>query len=139
MSEDFAIPKVQHHLPLYYHLSAPVSQTCEGSRQFMVDLYIQWTGANGVKVDGGNVNVIDSVRETTTTVPDVTGLTQAQAGTAIQAAGLVVGRGPGLRHLHGSARHRCQPELPSRHDRAGRLTGATHGLTRPGDRPGRAR
>ena len=92
VSEDFAIPKVQHHLPLYYHLSAPISQTCEGSRQFMVDLYIQWTGANGVKVDGGNVNVIDSVRETTTTVPDVTGLTQAQAGTAIQAAGLVVGR-----------------------------------------------
>jgi PASTA domain len=94
VSEGFAIPMEQHHLPLYYHLSAPVSQTCEGSRQFMVDLYIQWTGANGVKVDGGNVNVLNSVRETTTTVPDVTGLTQAQAGTAIQAAGLTVGGAP---------------------------------------------
>ena len=138
VSEGFAIPMEQHHLPLYYHLSAPVSQTCEGSRQFMVDLYIQWTGANGVEIDGGNVNVLNSVRETTTAVPDVTGLTQAQAGAAIQAAGLTLG-GPGLRHLHGSARHRCRPELPSRHDRAVRLTGAAHGLTRPGDRPGRAR
>jgi beta-lactam-binding protein with PASTA domain len=32
--------------------------------------------------------VINSVRETTTAVPDVTGLTQAQADAAIQAAGL---------------------------------------------------
>ena len=94
VSEDFAIPKVQHHLPLYYHLSAPMSQTCEGSRQFVVDLYIQWTGANDVKIDGGNVNVLDSVRATTTTVPDVTGLTEAQAGPAIQAAGLMVVRAP---------------------------------------------
>ena len=35
VSEGFAIPMEQHHLPLYYHLSAPVSQTCEGSRQFI--------------------------------------------------------------------------------------------------------
>ncbi len=88
VSEGFAIPMVQHHLPLYYDISAPVSQTCEGSRQFAVDLYIQWTGANDVKIDGGNVNVLNSVRATTTTVPDVTGLTEAQADHAIQAAGL---------------------------------------------------
>jgi hypothetical protein len=88
LSEGFSVPMVQHHLPLYYHVSAPVSQTCEGSRQFAVDLYIQWTGANDVKIDGGNVNVLNSVRATTTTVPDVTGLTEVQADHAIQAAGL---------------------------------------------------
>ena len=134
VSEGFAIPMEQHHLPLYYHLSAPVSQTCEGSRQFMVDLYIQWTGANGVKIDGGNVNVLNSVRETTTTVPDVTGLTQAQAGTAIKAAGLTVGGGPGLRHLHGSARHRCRPgtSQPARSSRpAHRCSSRSHSARRP--------
>jgi hypothetical protein len=88
LSEGFAIPMEQHHHPLYYHISAPVSQTCDGSRTFAVDLYIQWTGGNGVVIDGGNVNVLNSVRAATTTVPDVTGLTEAQADDAIQAAGL---------------------------------------------------
>lgn len=90
LSESYDISDAQHHRPLYYHLSAPVSQLCEGSRQFALDLHIEWTADNGVKIDGGNVNVIDSVRATTTTVPPVAGLSQARAEAVIQAAGLTV-------------------------------------------------
>ena len=88
LSESYDISDAQHHRPLYYDVSAPVSQLCGGSRRFAVDLHIQWTADNGVKIDGGIVNVINSVRATTTTVPVVTGLTQAQADAAIKAAGL---------------------------------------------------
>ena len=88
LSESYDISDAQHHRPLYYDVSAPVSQLCGGSRRFAVDLHIQWTADNGVKIDGGIVNVINSVRATTTTVPAVTGLTQAQADAAIKAAGL---------------------------------------------------
>jgi hypothetical protein len=90
LSEGYDITSLQHHLPLYYHVSAPVSQLCQGSRLFTVDLYIWWTGGNPVKIDGATVNVLNSVRVTTTTVPDVTGFTQAQAAAAIAAAGLTV-------------------------------------------------
>jgi hypothetical protein len=88
LSEDYGISNYQHHLPLYYHVSAPVSQLCGGSREFTADLYIWWTGGNPVKIDGATVNVLNSVRETTTTVPDVTGSTQAHAAADIAAAGL---------------------------------------------------
>jgi hypothetical protein len=88
LSESYDISDAQHHRPLYYHVSAPVSQLCGGSRRFAVDLHIQWTADNGVKIDGGWVNVINSVRATTTPVPAVIGLTQAQADAAITAAGL---------------------------------------------------
>jgi hypothetical protein len=90
LSEDYDITSLQHHLPLYYHVSAPVSQLCGGSRLFTADLYIWWTGGNPVKIDGATVNVLNSVRVTTTTVPDVTGSTQPQAAAAIAAAGLTV-------------------------------------------------
>jgi hypothetical protein len=90
LSEDYALSDYQHHLPLYYHLSAPVSQLCGGSREFTADLYIWWTGGNPVKIDGVTINVLNSVRVTTTTVPPVTGSTQAQAAAAIAAAGLTV-------------------------------------------------
>jgi hypothetical protein len=88
LTESYDISNAQHHWPLYYHLSAPVSQLCRGSRQFAIDLHIWWTGGNPVKIDGGSVNVLNSVRATTTTVPDVIGLTQVQADRAIRAAGL---------------------------------------------------
>jgi hypothetical protein len=88
LSEDFTVLKAQEHLPLYYHVSAPVSQTCDGSRTFAVDVYIEGTGGNAVVINGGNVNVLNSVRATTTTVPDVVGLTEAQADDAIQGTGL---------------------------------------------------
>jgi beta-lactam-binding protein with PASTA domain len=86
--ETFDISNSTHHQPLYFHVIAPVSQTCGGSRQFRMDLHVQWKGGNPIKSEGGNVNVINSVRATTTTVPRVTGDTEAQADAALQAAGL---------------------------------------------------
>ena len=60
LSEGYDISNSQHHLPLYYHISAPVSQTCRGSRLFMVVLHIRWTSGNAVKIDGGNVNLLNT-------------------------------------------------------------------------------
>lgn len=88
LSESFAALKAQEHLPLYYHVSVPVSQTCDGSRRFALDVHIQWTGGNDVVINGGRLNVLDSALATTTTVPDVARLTATQADHAIQAAGL---------------------------------------------------
>jgi PASTA domain len=89
LSERYYDSDNQHHLPLYFDLSAPVSQLCGGSRLFRFDLHIGWTAGNPVKIDGGWINVIDSVRAATTTVvPDVTGRAQAQADDAIEANGL---------------------------------------------------
>jgi len=88
LSENYDISDAQHHRPLYFHVSEPVSHLCGGSLMFSIDLHIQWTADNGVKIDGGEVNVIDSVRATKATVPDVIGLSQAQAVSAITAAGL---------------------------------------------------
>lgn len=88
LSERYDISDAQHHRPLFYHVSAPVSQTCEGSRKFAVDLHIQWTGGNGVKIDGGNVNVINIVGQAT--VPAVVGDTAVKAGQVIRNAGLTV-------------------------------------------------
>jgi hypothetical protein len=61
LSESFDISNDQHHLPLYYQVYAPVSQNCGGSRQFKVILHIRWTGGNPVKIDGGNVNLLNVV------------------------------------------------------------------------------
>ena len=58
LSESYDISNDQHHLPLYYHVYAPV-QTCGGSRQFKIILHIRWTGGNPVKIDGGNVNLLN--------------------------------------------------------------------------------
>jgi hypothetical protein len=88
LSESYYDSDNQHHLPLYYDLSAPVDPLCGGSRLFTVDLHIGWTAGNPVKLDGGNINVIDSAWGWTRVVPDVIGLTQAQADDAIEAAGL---------------------------------------------------
>lgn len=77
-----------HHLPIAYQLTAPVSPNCGGSRRFRAQLVFVWVGGNPVKLDGGTISVINSVRTTTTTVPNVLGSTEAQATSAIQAAGL---------------------------------------------------
>ncbi len=61
LSLSYDISNDQHHLPLYYHVYAPVSQNCGGSRQFKVILHIRWTGGNPVKIDGGNVNILNIV------------------------------------------------------------------------------
>jgi PASTA domain len=92
LSENYDVTSGQHHLPLFYHASVPVSQLCRGSRQFAVNQYIWWTGGNPVKIDGGGatVNVLNSVTAATTAVPHVIGSPQAQADAAIAAAGLTV-------------------------------------------------
>ena len=87
--EQFSVDKSQHHLPLYWHVSAPVSQLCNGSREFSADLYMQYVNGNPIKIEGDvNINFIDSATAPTTTVPDVIGLTEQQASAAIVAAGL---------------------------------------------------
>jgi hypothetical protein len=88
LNESYYDSDNQHHLPLYYDLSAPVDPLCGGSRLFTIDLHIGWTAGNPVKLDGGIVSVIDSGYARTTVVPDVTGRAQAQADDAIEANGL---------------------------------------------------
>jgi len=78
-----------HHLPVKYHLTANVSPNCNGSRRFALDLYVGWWAGNPIKLDNGSFNVIQSIRgATTTTVPDVVGMTEAQAANAIKARAL---------------------------------------------------
>jgi hypothetical protein len=78
-----------HHLPIRYHVSATVSPNCGGSRQFAPVLWVQWVGGNPVKLDAGSFNVVSNVRDApTTTVPNVVGYTEEQAGSAIRAVGL---------------------------------------------------
>jgi hypothetical protein len=93
-TDNFTITNDAHHEPISYDLTAPVSPNCGGSRVFQLDLRVQWLSGNAIKIDGGNVNVINSVRGTTTpattTVPGVVRHTEAQADGAIQAAGLSV-------------------------------------------------
>jgi Ricin-type beta-trefoil lectin domain-like len=62
-SPSFEISDKQHHLPQYYEVSAPVMNylRCGGSRQFALDLHIQWTGDNGIKIDGGRLYLVNSV------------------------------------------------------------------------------
>ena len=87
-SNVYYIDNSVHHLPIAYQLTAPVSPNCGGSRRFRAQLVFLWVGGNPVKLDGGTLSVINSVRTTTTTVPYVLGSTEAQATSAIQAAGL---------------------------------------------------
>jgi hypothetical protein len=58
--EQFSVDKHQHHLPLYWHVSAPVSQLCNGSREFSADLYMQYVNGNPIKIELANINFIDS-------------------------------------------------------------------------------
>jgi hypothetical protein len=85
----YYIPDSVHHLPVSYHLTAPVAANCNGSRRFVLDLYIGWWNGNPIKLDNGGFNVIQGVHgATTTTVPNVVGISEAQAGTAIRASAL---------------------------------------------------
>jgi hypothetical protein len=82
------IDNAMHHYALSYHTTVPVSPNCGGSRQFAPEWVGWWENGNPVKVDDGNVNVLNQVRTTTATVPNVLGSTEAQAKAVIQAAGL---------------------------------------------------
>jgi Ricin-type beta-trefoil lectin domain len=87
--EQFSVDKNQHHLPLYWHVSAPVSQLCNGSHVFSADLYMQYVNGNPIKIEKfPTINFIDSATAPTTTVPYVIGLTEEKASAAIVAAGL---------------------------------------------------
>ncbi|MGO8948192.1 MAG: PASTA domain-containing protein, partial [Ktedonobacterales bacterium] len=146
--ETFDINKYVHHYPLYFDVSAPVSQTCQGSRQFRLEWHVQWEGGNPIKLDdSGNAYVLNSVRAKTTTVPSVTGDTVAQADAAIQAAGLTVT--PPVNVIALAAKGIVVGENAP----AGTVeptgspvqimvslgpTNADHGVTRPDDRPERA-
>jgi hypothetical protein len=78
-----------HHLPVSYHLTAPVSANCNGSRRFVLDLYVGWMNGNPIKLDNGGFDVIQSVRgATTTTVPNVLGVSEAQAASGVGASEL---------------------------------------------------
>ncbi|WFP50610.1 PASTA domain-containing protein [Methylomonas sp. EFPC3] len=78
-----------HHQPVNYRLAAPVSPTCQGSRNFRLAVEVRWESGNPVKIDGGTITVINLQRNDTTTVPNVLGVGQEQANTALQAAGLI--------------------------------------------------
>jgi hypothetical protein len=81
------ITNAVHHLPITYHLTAPVSPNCKGSRMFAVKVYMRWLRGNPVKIDGGTVNVINRVRTSTATVPSVLGAGEDQAAATLQAQG----------------------------------------------------
>jgi hypothetical protein len=68
-----------HHLPVNYHLTADVSPNCQGSRQFVLDLYVGWTGGVPIKLDNGGFNVISSSHQFTVPVPNVVGMNETQA------------------------------------------------------------
>lgn len=89
--ETLAVSRYQHHSPVYYHATVPVSQLCGGSRKFDMSLYTQVGEGIPIKFENKNLNVINLERAPTTTVPQVTGLTEQQATAAIVAAGLYTG------------------------------------------------
>jgi beta-lactam-binding protein with PASTA domain len=49
---------------------------------------MQYVNGNPIKIEGGNINVVNSATGPTATVPKVIGLTEQQASAAIVAAGL---------------------------------------------------
>ena len=79
---------------------------------------------NPIKIEGGNINVIDSATAPTTTVPDVIGLTEQQASATIVAAGLTASPQINLKSPPDTvtARRRAR-----RHRRTDGLTSANHG------------
>jgi serine/threonine-protein kinase len=50
-----------------------------GSRQFVLDLYVGWTGGVPIKLDNGGFNVISNVHMGTVPVPNVVGMNEATA------------------------------------------------------------
>jgi hypothetical protein len=75
----YYIRKSVHHLPVNYHVTANVSPNCNGSRQFVLDLFVGWTNGVPIKLDNGGFNVISNVHTSTVPVPDVVGMSEARA------------------------------------------------------------
>jgi hypothetical protein len=86
----YEIPNSVHHLPIHYHLTAPVAANCNGSRRFVLDLAVKWTDGNPIKLDNGGFNVIQSVRGApTVTVPkNAVGLSEGQAFSVVSSSDL---------------------------------------------------
>jgi hypothetical protein len=61
---EYEIPTPVRHLPITYHVVAPVSSDCGGSRQFVLGLHFGYQGGNPVKIDGGNLSAVDLDRGT---------------------------------------------------------------------------
>jgi hypothetical protein len=89
-TETLQVSRYQHHSPVYYHATVPVSQLCQGSCTFYTSLYTKLEEGLPIKFEDKNLNVTNLEREPTVTVPDVTGLTEEAATKAIVGAGLTV-------------------------------------------------
>ena len=118
---QFSVDNAQHHLPLYWHVSAPVSQLCNGSRKFSWDLHMQYVNGNPVKIERANINVINSATAPTTRVPK--GYWPHRATGHRRHRGGQTESGP-ARRSEVSSRHRYRPERARRHRRTDRLTSA---------------
>jgi hypothetical protein len=88
--ETLKVSGYQHHSPVYYHATVPVSQLCGGSRLFATSLVTELVGGDPIKFENKNLNMINLEREPTTPVPDVTGLSEEKATKAIVLSGLTV-------------------------------------------------
>lgn len=69
----------------------------DGRCTFQADLHYQWVGGAPVKIENGNVNVINSVRATTTTVPSAAALLRRPRCTGLGLGRPRPGRMPGDR------------------------------------------
>jgi hypothetical protein len=79
-----------HHYVIYNRLIAvPVYPSC-GTNQFHVRLYIKSVSGSPVVVDGAQAIAFTSYRGTGQPVPNVVGLTQSAAASALSAAGYVM-------------------------------------------------
>jgi hypothetical protein len=87
-TETLKVSTYQHHSPVYYHATVPVSQLCGGSRTFATNLFTQLEGGPPIKFENKNLNMINLVRAQKTTVPSVIGLSEQKATEAIVEVGL---------------------------------------------------
>jgi hypothetical protein len=88
--QQTTINSVEHHYVIYGRLIAvPVYPSC-GTNQFHVRLYIKSMSGSPVVVDGAQAIAFTSYRGTGQPVPNVVGLTQAAAASALSADGYVM-------------------------------------------------
>ena len=87
----YGISNDVHHLPIHYGLygsqAIQVSPNCRGSRTFKLSVHMRWHLGNPVKIDGGTITAISSVRTDSAALPNVVGSNSAQAITSLKASG----------------------------------------------------
>lgn len=89
MMPTYTVDKSVHHFPVVYDDSGTISALCQGSRTFRIQVSFKYLGGDAVKLDEGEIDVINSVRTTATTVPNLLPLNASAASAALSAAGLV--------------------------------------------------